>query len=159
MSIAAPRQIRARSKTGRQKAGHVFKLLRIKGFEPFDPIKLPYAQERVRHEDGSWTDVQLRTDLRGVPIQRQTVDGVLCDVTWWCGPASDRPCLGCSMADGKSRNVIRSSRPAKVMGDNRVPTFRDAGFWHVGCLTVKLANHGRNGHDTRQVSSKLVVSK
>lgn len=142
MSVAAPRQIKKLSRTGGEKPGYVFKLLRIKGYEPVALLDRPYHTEVIDQ-----TEVSLRTDLKGVPITREVVDGELVDVTWWHGKPTDRPCLRCTVADGTVRPVIQTRRAARVRSDNRVPTVKDAGSWHLGCLRVKLAKLGRYGHD------------
>lgn len=149
MTIQAPRMVKARSASGRTKPGHVFKLLRIKGFVPFAATDGAYYQA-----DGE----RLTQDKRGVPITRQVVDGQLQDVTWWHGPVSDEVCERCTIAGG-ARPIIRATRPAAVRSDNRVPVVKSAGTWHVACLKLRLANYGRNGHDVRQVATAIKVSK
>lgn len=146
-TITTPKQLRATTHRGRAKPGYIFTLLRLKGFEPFSISDGAYAQERVRHDDGTWTDVRLRTDLRGVPITRQMIDGELQDVTWWHGPVTDAVCSRCSIADGLVRAIVRSTRPSRVRSDNRLPVLKDAGTWHIGCLKIRTANLGRYGRD------------
>jgi hypothetical protein len=159
MVVAAPKQLRAFSNTGKPKAAYIFKMLAIKGFEPFRISDAAYHQERIRHDDGTWTDVRLTTDLRGVPITRQVVNGELQDVTWWHGRVQDGACLGCTLADGKTRLIVRTMRAARKRQNGRVPVLLAAGVWHIECLKLKLKEHGRNGHDTRQTATRVVVSK
>jgi hypothetical protein len=156
MVVAAPKQLRAYSNTGKPKAGYIFKMLAIKGFEPFRISDAAYHQERIRHEDGTWTDVRLTTDLRGVPIQRvtftgtltpnvkgfdktpQTFDRELLDVTWWHSKPQDGACLGCTLADGKTRMIVRTMRAARKRQNGRVPVLLAAGVWHLECLRLNL---------------------
>ena len=167
MTIAVPRQIKARSRTGKPKAAHVFKLLQIKGYVPFAVSDAAYHQERVRHADGTWTDVRLTTNLRGTPITRAVVDGELMDVTWYHGPVSDAACTRCTIANGEARPIVRSTRTAKVKaGHDRVPVLHpdvlrgeQAEYWHLACLRLRLAQYGRNGHDVRQTATRVAVSK
>jgi hypothetical protein len=156
MVVAAPKQIRALSNTGKPKPAYIFKLLRIKGYEPFRVSDAAYHVERVRHEDGSWTDVRLTTDLKGIPITRQLVGGELQDVTWWMGRLSDAACTGCTIADGAVRPIARTVRASKHRSNGRVPEVKSAGLWHVACLIAKLANHGRFGHD---IAAKASVTR
>jgi hypothetical protein len=141
-SIQAPRMVKARSGSGKQKAGHVFKLLRIRGFVPFDAEGVAYYDDGV---------TRLSQDKGGTPVVRQIVDGQLQDVTWWQGGVSDAPCQRCSITGG-ARQIVRTTRPAAVRTDNRVPVVKSAGVWHVACLKTKLARAGRFGHDQRQVA-------
>lgn len=171
--IVAPKRVRPESHSGRPKAGYIFQMLRIRGFEPFDPVGQDHTQVRVgSHEEiksgraraiigditGSHKDVRLSVDKHGVPIQRMMLDGDLMDVTWWKGRISEGVCQGCTVADGRAREVVRTIRPARIRRDNRVPTVKTAGFWHLGCLRLKLQKHGRYGRDVRQVATDRPVT-
>ena len=143
--IAAPKQLRPLSRTGRAKPGYIFKMLRLRGFEAFDPVHRPYAVVG---------ETELTRDVHGVPITRSRVAGELVDASWWHGPAADGPCAGCGVADGRARRVVRMTRPARVRQHNRVPELsiplerlHEAPTWHPGCLSARLTGSGRYGQD------------